>query len=116
MPKAYRFATLDSVLDALNQGSRVALEDVRPSLRSARIHVGYHGLGSGYMPNPDSHFYARNRRAIVDSHCDTCRMFDESGRAPNGFRRALLAGYSTYSRDGRVCFEIDSVTVAEVIG
>ena len=116
MPKTYRFATLDSVLDALNQGLRVALEDVRPSLRSAWIHVGYHGLGSGYLPDSDSHFYARSRRAIVDSHCDTCRMFDESGRVPNGFRAALLRGGAAYSRDGRTCFETDSITVTDAVG
>lgn len=116
MPKTYRYATLDSILEALNQGSCVALEDVRPSIRGAWIHVGYHGLGSGYMPNPDSHFYARSRRAIVDSHCDTCRMFDESGRVPNGFRTTLLRGGAAYSKDGRTCFEVDSLTVSDAIG
>jgi len=116
MPKAYKFATLDSVIEALNQGARISAEDIRPSLRGTWIHVGYYGMGGGYMPDSDSHFYARSRRAIVDSHCDTVRDFDESDRAPAGFRASLMAGGSAYSRDGRTCFETDSITVNDAIG
>lgn len=114
MPKAYRFATLDAVVDALNQGESIVLEDVRPSLRDSWIHVGCHGMGGGYLPDYDSHVYARNRRAIVDSHCDTCRMFDDSLRVPAGFRATLLRGGSARSADGRTLFEVDCVTVRDV--
>lgn len=116
MPKSYRYATLDSVIDALNQGAHISLADIRPSLHAAWIHVGYHGMGGGYMPDEGSHFYARSRRAIVDSHCDTVRDFDESERAPSGFRASLMAGCGAYSRDGRTYFETDSVTVREAVG
>jgi hypothetical protein len=115
MPKVYEYATLDSVIDALNQGESIALEDIRPSLRGATVHVGYHGMGGGYMPDYGSHFYARNRRAIVDAHCETVCRFDESNRAPNGFRRSLMAGISARSRDGRTCFEVDVLSVSDAI-
>jgi hypothetical protein len=116
MPKTYRYATLDDVIDALNQGESIALNDVRPSLRASWIHVGYHGIGSGYLPDTDSHVYARNRRAIVDSHCDTCRMFDDSSRVPAGFRATLMRGGSARSADGRTLFEVDCVTVRDAVG
>lgn len=113
MPKTYRFATLDSVIESLNQGSHIALDDVRPSLRSAWIHVGYRGMGGVYLP--DSDVYARNRRAVVDAHCDTARMFDDyAARVPAGFRAALMRGESARSRDGRTLFVVDCVTVRDV--
>jgi hypothetical protein len=114
MPKSYRFATLDSAIEALNQGEPISLSDVRPSIRTAWIHVGYHGLGGGYLPDDSSHVYARSRRAIVDAHCDTVRSFDESDRAPSGFRRDLMRGAAAYSRDGRTCFEVDCLTLREL--
>lgn len=112
MPKVYEIATLDDAIERLNDGRAIALSDVRPSLRSAWIHVGYQGMGGGYMP--DSHIYARSRRAVVDAHCDSVRSFEESGRAPDGFRRALMSGAAAYSRDGRTCFETDCVTLREL--
>lgn len=115
MPKTYDFSTLAKVLDALNDGRRISLDEVRPSLHGARLHVGMTGCGAGYMPDPDSHFYARNLRAVVDSHCDSCRYADESGRAPNGFRRSLLAGCGAYSRDGRTFYEVSTVTVSDAV-
>lgn len=115
MPKIYEFATLDSVVDALNDGRRIALDDVRPSLRDSWIHVGYRGM-PGYMPEDGSHFYATSRRRIVDAHCESVCQEDESDRAPNGFRRSLLAGGSGYSRDGRTVYETDSITIREAIG
>lgn len=114
MPKAYEVATLDEALERLNDGRTLRVEDVRPSLRNAWIHVGYHGMGSGYLPDSDSHFYARSRRAIVDAHCDTCRDFDDSARVPDNFRRDLMRGCAAYSRDGRTCFELDCVTLREL--
>jgi hypothetical protein len=116
MPKTYRYATLDDVIDALNQGARVSRADVRPSLLSSRVHVGFYGMGGGYLPDDSSHCYARSRRAIVDSHCDTVRYFDEADRAPAGFRASLMRGESAYSRDGSTCFELDCVTLGELIG
>lgn len=111
MPKEYKLATLDSVLDALNEGRVIHVADVRPSIRDAWIHQGWHGMGGGYMPEDSSRFYARSRRAIVDAHCDTVRDFDESDRAPSGFRRTLMRGGAAYSRDGRTCFEVNCDTL-----
>lgn len=113
MPKTYRYATLDSVIDALNQGESVDLSDVRPSLHSTRVWFGFHGIGGGYMPEPESFIHARNKRAIVDAHCDTARMFDDyASRVPAGFRSDLMAGGGAWSRDGRTYFEIDSDPLA----
>lgn len=114
MPKVYEVATLDEALARLNDGRSVRLDDVRPSLRNAWIHQGWHGMGGGYMPDDSSRHYARSRRAIVDSHCETVCDFEESGRAPDGFRRTLMRGGAAYSRDGRTCFETDCVTLREL--
>lgn len=116
MPKTYRYTSLDDVMDALNHGACISRADIRPSLLSARVHVGYYGMGGGYLPDDSSYYYARSRRAVVDSHCDTVRDFDESDRAPAGFRASLMRGESAYSRDGRTCFETDCVTLGELIG
>lgn len=116
MPKTYRYATLDDAIDALNQGANISRADVRPSLLSAWVHVGYYGMGGGYLPDDSSYYYARSRRAIVDSHCDTVRDFDESNRAPAGFRASLMSGCPAYSRDGQTCFEIHCTTLGELIG
>jgi hypothetical protein len=113
MPKDYRFATLDSVINALNQGATIHLADIRPSLHDSYIWQGFYGMGGGYMPDDDSRFYARNLRAVVDSHCETVCDFDEKDRAPSGFRAGLMSGSSEYSRDGRTCFEVCRMTVRE---
>jgi hypothetical protein len=115
MPKTYEYATLDSVVEALNQGERIDSSDVRPSLRSAMVHVGYYGMRGCYMPEESSHFYARNRREIVEAHCETCRHFDDSERVPQGFRASLMRGGSAYTRDGRTSFEVDVVTVSDLL-
>jgi hypothetical protein len=113
MPKAYKHATLDSVIEALNQGEQPDLADIRPSIHGATIHVGFHGIGGGYMPDDSSRIYARNRRAIVDSHCDTARMFDDyASRVPAGFRADLMRGCGAWSRDGRTYFELDTMSVS----
>ena len=114
MPKTYRYSTLDDVLQALNEERSISREDVRPSLLGTTIHIGLSGIGAGYMP--DSYTYCRSRRALVDAHCDTARMYDDyAERVPAGFRRSLMAGCGAWSRDGRTYFEVDTITISEVI-
>jgi hypothetical protein len=114
MPKVYEAATLDAALERLNDGRTLSIADVRPSIRDAWVHVGYYGMGGGYLPEDSSHYYARSRRAVVESHCDTVRSFEDAARAPNGFRRTLMRGGAAWSRDGRTCFEVDCVTLREL--
>jgi hypothetical protein len=117
MPKQYEFATLESVLQAFNEGRAVSLADIRPSLHNALVWQGYYGMSGGYVPDDDSRFFATNKRQVIDSLCESARAEDDySERAPAGFRRDLMQCHSAYSRDGNTVYEIARMSVREFAG